>query len=485
MIRRIGRIARVAASSAISAASVQSRQLIRAASAASSLSSPFARRTYRAGSEGSASGSAGAAAGASSEWILFAVAGAGFVAVVMTAGDPHKAYAEKLAEKQAGGKAVQAGSSDGSPAPIYRIVLTGGPCAGKTTALAMVHDKLADAGFKVFMVPEAATLMLMGGALENSHFSMEHIVRFQSNIVKVQMAIEDAFTDLARGCGAPAVVVCDRGVMDGAAYMPPEMWDALLDENGWNVVSLRDRRYEGVIHMVTAAIGASNHYSKETNAARMEGADEARKLDLRLREAWTGHPRLRIVDNSTSFQEKCTRVVSAVLAMCGLPMPTALTRKFLVLPLDSSQVAALTGGGRVEEFDIEDRYLKTTDGSESKLRRRGQSGSWVYMHTVLTRAPDGQLVESKRQISGREYMNLLSMADPTRPVVKRRRACFLYQDHPFLLDHFVDPPAVLGVLRVDCETGEKDVRMPARIQVVKEVTGKDTYAAEQVGTLLK
>ena len=46
---------------------------------------------------------------------------------------------------------------------ITRICLTGGPCAGKTTALSAIQEKLVTQGFKVLMVPEAATLMMKGG----------------------------------------------------------------------------------------------------------------------------------------------------------------------------------------------------------------------------------------------------------------------------------------------------------------------------------
>lgn len=43
-----------------------------------------------------------------------------------------------------------------------RFVLTGGPCAGKSTAMAHIANRLMSMGFLVFMVPEAATLILNG-----------------------------------------------------------------------------------------------------------------------------------------------------------------------------------------------------------------------------------------------------------------------------------------------------------------------------------
>ena len=69
------------------------------------------------------------------------------------------------------------------------------------------------------------------------------------------MALEDLFYNLAEAGSQPCVIICDRGTMDTAAYMSPEHFDVLLDDYKWNVVDLRDKRYDAVIHMVTAAIG--------------------------------------------------------------------------------------------------------------------------------------------------------------------------------------------------------------------------------------
>ena len=48
---------------------------------------------------------------------------------------------------------------------VTRILLTGGPCAGKTTALAAIQQDLTQLGYKVLVVPEAATLIMKGGAM--------------------------------------------------------------------------------------------------------------------------------------------------------------------------------------------------------------------------------------------------------------------------------------------------------------------------------
>ena len=52
------------------------------------------------------------------------------------------------------------------------------------------------------------------------------------------------------------VILIDRGLLDGSAYVDKENWQALLDDLGVNTIMLRDNRYDGVLHMVTAADGA-------------------------------------------------------------------------------------------------------------------------------------------------------------------------------------------------------------------------------------
>ena len=46
---------------------------------------------------------------------------------------------------------------------IKRIVLTGGPCAGKTTALVRVIEHFSGLGYKVFTIPEVPTMFTQAG----------------------------------------------------------------------------------------------------------------------------------------------------------------------------------------------------------------------------------------------------------------------------------------------------------------------------------
>jgi hypothetical protein len=67
--------------------------------------------------------------------------------------------------------------------------------------------------------------------------------------------------------------------MDGSAYTDESVWQSILDETGWSTMQLRDKRYEAVIHLVTAAKGAPESFHNENNQARYESLEEAIKLD--------------------------------------------------------------------------------------------------------------------------------------------------------------------------------------------------------------
>ena len=99
------------------------------------------------------------------------------------------------------------------PPGCCRIVLTGGPGGGKTTAADLFRREI---GERVVIVPEAATILFQGG-FPRSH--EPHASRFaQTTIFHVQRNLEDVQAALYPG----RTLLCDRGTVDGAAYWPGE-----------------------------------------------------------------------------------------------------------------------------------------------------------------------------------------------------------------------------------------------------------------------
>jgi thymidylate kinase len=153
--------------------------------------------------------------------------------------------------------------------PIYKIVITGGPCGGKTTSLDRMRKEMSERGFRVFSVPEIPTMVVVaGGMILMSKFSTEEKIKFQSELIKFQIYAEDYFTKLAEMSKSPSIILCDRGTVDPYAYISKEEFQSIMDEEGWSWVNLRDRRYDRVIFLDSAAVGAEDFYTRSNNTAR-------------------------------------------------------------------------------------------------------------------------------------------------------------------------------------------------------------------------
>ena len=198
---------------------------------------------------------------------------------------------------------------------ITRIVLTGGPCAGKTSALERIIEYFTDKGYKVFTIPEMPTLFTQAGMnylTKNKEFFYEG----EKATLEMQLAFEDRFMLMAKTLDVPCLIVCDRGTMDISAYMSADMWSHLLSLIGTTSEALR-RRYDAVLHLTTTARGSEEFYTTSTNAQRYEQANEegmriARELDTKVYQAWSGHSHLRVIENQEYFSQKAEKVIEEI-----------------------------------------------------------------------------------------------------------------------------------------------------------------------------
>ncbi|MDB4932301.1 MAG: hypothetical protein JWM10_4785 [Myxococcaceae bacterium] len=189
--------------------------------------------------------------------------------------------------------------SPGSHRP-RRVVLTGGPGAGKTAVLEVVRKQLCE---HVVVLPEAAGIVYGGGFPRRASDAGRRAG--QLAIFHVQ----DQLESLALAEGDPALVLCDRGVLDGLAYWPGEA-EAFYAAAG----ATRDAmfaRYAAVLHLRTPT--AANGYNHQ-NPLRIESADEAHTIDQRLLDAWTGHPRRAVIDSTADFLDKLRQTLAVLRA---------------------------------------------------------------------------------------------------------------------------------------------------------------------------
>lgn len=357
---------------------------------------------------------------------------------------------------------------------IPKIVITGGPCGGKTTGMSYCVEKLQDYGFKPIVVPETPTMFILSG-LDPTVMAADEYIRFEEGLLNSQLQIEDNFVYLATHLNhKKPVLIFDRGVMDIAAYLSQEQFGAIVDDMGMSITSLRDKRYDGVFHLVTAAIGAEKFYTCENNPARLEtNLEDAREADRKTMEAWVGAPHLQVIDNSDDFEGKMKRTFQAICQVLGIPVPVEDERKFLVDDFDESELPYH------QKISIEQVYLLSEDeDDEVRIRKRGQNGAFCYYKTHKSSTGKvGKRYEKERPITGKEYCEELAHADPGRVPIKKDRICFLWKNQYFELDIIKSPGKHAGKILLEIELTEdnEDVKLPSFIKILKEVTDDPNY----------
>ena len=336
------------------------------------------------------------------------------------------------------------GVPEAGPPPVYQVVLTGAPCGGKTSSMVRLTDYFTGQGFRVYTVPECATLLWSGGVKVSDLSSDLAVYEFQECMLKLILALEDGFFSLARASGTKSVIFHDRGAMDARAYMSSSLWQAMLDENGWTNTMLRDKRYAVVVHLVTAAIGAEEYYQYGPGTPRMETPDVARALDRKIRHAWLGHPYLVIVDNKeVSFEAKIDRVVDVVAKRVAGRVESRFRKRKFLLEFSPPESEYYRVGCRFEDFEVHQMYLipKHPNVMEA-VRKRGQYGSYTYTHIIRS----DKNIETRYNLTGRQYVSLLARRDTSRLPIHQTRRYFHHADRLYHVDCFLSPSAIRSVV---------------------------------------
>ena len=360
---------------------------------------------------------------------------------------------------------------------ISRIVITGGPCAGKTTAMSWIQNTFAKLGYAVLFVDETATQLITGGAAPWLSTSNRD---FQLQLLQLQRAKEKAFTEIGRTMKENKIlVVCDRAAMDNCAYMTEQDFGWVLRQMNTNKVALRDQ-YDAVFHLVTAAKGAEKYYTLDNNKARTETVEEAAALDDKLISAWTGHPHLRIIDNSTGFEEKMLRLIREITAFLGEPAPMEIERKFLI---SRPALHILEQKPHCERVDIVQTYLKSDDPSEERrIRQRGSNGNYIYFMTRKRKLDGIKRLETEKRLTQEEYIALMVEADPGFRPIHKERYCLSENGLYYEIDIYPEWKDK-AVMEIELHSEDQEITFPEGIDVIREVTGDPAYSNHELARI--
>src|SRR5438552_17919930 len=194
---------------------------------------------------------------------------------------------------------------------MKRIVLTGGPGAGKT----VIAERLAaEQPLRFLAVPEAATQVYT--LLQTRWDKLDLAGRHDAQRRMYQLQLEQESRLAAEH---PAkVLLLDRGTIDGAAYWPEGPQAFWTDRATTHADELR--RYDAVILLeTTAAIGLYD--GDESNFCRFEDPAGAIASGELLRQLWSGHPHLHFVAAYEKLDEKLAAVRAALFTLVSIAPP--------------------------------------------------------------------------------------------------------------------------------------------------------------------
>ncbi len=356
---------------------------------------------------------------------------------------------------------------------INKIVLTGGPCAGKTTALTWISNYFSKRGYTVLFVPETATELIANGV---APWTCKTNYEYQTFQIRLQKIKEQIFDDAAKTMKNDKIlIVCDRGILDNKAYMKDVEFKRILKEFCTSEIQERDS-YDAVFHLVSAAKGKEDVYTLSNNVARTENLEEARNLDDRIISAWTGHPHFRIIDNSTEFEEKLERLLKEIALFLGEPEPFEIERKFLIYYPNIKELESMPNCTKV---DIIQTYLKSIGDVERRIRARGIDDDYLFYLTEKRKISSMKRIEIERKLTKDEYLKLLMEADNKLHPIHKTRYCLSDNNQYFEIDVFEEWNNQ-AIMEIELCSEDEIIKIPEFIKIYKEVTDDESYKNYQM-----
>lgn len=358
---------------------------------------------------------------------------------------------------------------------ITRIVLTGGPAAGKTTLISRVLNEFKqDAGWRVITIPETATELISGFGIKPFGGCMS-MLEFQDFVISDQIHKEQLALMAAEVVKEDKIlIIYDRALMDDKAYISDEDFARVLSKFNGRTEEDVLAGYDAVLHLVTCAKGAEYAYNLG-NAARTETLEEARDMDDRTLRAWSGHPNLCIIDNSVNFEEKINRAIREIYRILGQAAPMANKHKYLI---EMPDMSAISKHYKLVSLDMMQTYLlPTRPNVERRIRQQKNGQDYLYFYTEKNVMPDGSKWVTEHAIPQKKYVNYLMESDSAMHSVRKVKHRFVYGGHRMEIDvyPFSTERAVLFAY-VDADV----TALPPEIKIIREVTGDPAYKNRQL-----
>ncbi|MBQ9313995.1 MAG: AAA family ATPase [Clostridia bacterium] len=377
---------------------------------------------------------------------------------------------------------------------IFKIVLTGGPCAGKTSVVErFMRIAKAIPKLKVILCKEAATILKHSGidfmTCGGGSVFQERIIDWQLNAEET--AYIAAMKFMENHSDYTTIILCDRGIMDGEAYYnTPNDYEKVLNAKGLDKRMMYDR-YDSVVCLRSAAIGAPQFYTTADGTPRDETIEEAAKLDKKCCAAWRDHQQYFEIDNTFEFYPKMDKAIATILKITGLEMPKKICRRYIVEMPDMFDIY-----GRCSDIEVcKDKtfFIRQDDPNtytSIKIRKVGQNSTYyrtIQRWGMVKRPKDGKEVEqavydSTLEITEKEMVNSLGDVDGMMNALEKMTYSFHLGKFVYCELDVYPNNTKRAYLRtyLDSDTKDNDNTIRNFFQIVREVTYNRKYSEHEI-----
>ena len=190
---------------------------------------------------------------------------------------------------------------------VKRVVITGGPCAGKTTAIESIRTYFEQKKSRVIFVNEVPTEIMKMGITLAKYGKLP----FQKAIIDLQRKKEQVIMDAA--CSVEdeqeVLIIYDRGILDHFIYLNDKEQKLIEEEMGIDRQQLYGN-YDLIIHMLSVASEMPELY--ENSEYRLEAVSEAKEMDDKIGKIWRQHNDYVQIGCERNFEDKIQNLISLI-----------------------------------------------------------------------------------------------------------------------------------------------------------------------------
>lgn len=346
---------------------------------------------------------------------------------------------------------------------ILKVVLTGGPCGGKTTAIKEIKKYLKKRNIPVLVVPETATELIVNGIKPGDISTYD----FQTLVLKKQLSKEQITKEYAKKRYKNeelCVIIYDRGVLDNKAYLENITdFQKLIKEERLSEINLLDN-YDLVLDLLSLATCKPEAYNL-LNEARTEDISTAKELDRKTTISWIGHRNLKILNSKMTQKEELKEILKEIDEfICGVIKKHI--RRFLVNNTSSNY--DIYNDNNSQDIYVSDYYLDSMSPNYQYIvSKRTFENEDSYIFAVYKEQDGVRTTIEDIHIKQEEYYKLISKNKIIKKI-NRKEKYFIYNNQKYTLCFYDNST----VLELESKVDSK-ICFPDNIDIISEISDYD------------